>query len=69
MSDLSPECEPRRTSIDRYARRYPAGLDLAPAGDEMAVRALTRFRPPRAGGLVGEAATEAGQGTVLPIAD
>jgi hypothetical protein len=22
----------------------PAGLDLAPAGDEMAVRALTRFR-------------------------
>ena len=56
MSDLSPECAPKRTSTDHYARRHPAGLDLAPAGDEMAVRALTRFRPPRAPGLVGEAA-------------
>ena len=55
-SELSPECEPKRTSTDHYARRHPAGLDLAPAGDEMAVRALTRFRPPRARGLVGEAA-------------
>ena len=55
-SELSPECEPKRTSTEHYARRHPAGLDLAPAGDEMAVRALTRFRPPRARGLVGEAA-------------
>src|SRR5258706_3202872 len=55
-SELSPECEPKRTSTDHYARRHPAGLDLAPACDEMAVRALTRFRPPRARGLVGEAA-------------
>jgi hypothetical protein len=46
----------KRTSTDHYARRHPAGLDLAQAGDEMAVRALTRFRPPRARGLVGEAA-------------
>jgi hypothetical protein len=38
MSELSPECEPKRTSTDHYARRHPAGLNLAPAGDEMAVR-------------------------------
>ena len=55
MSDLSPECAPKRTSTGHYARRHPAGLNLAP-GDEMAVRALTRFRPPRARGLVGEVA-------------
>ena len=55
MSDLSPECAPKRTSTDHYARRHPAGLDLAP-GDEMAVRALPRLRPLRARGLVGEAA-------------
>ncbi len=56
MSELSPECAPKRTSTDHYVGRHPAGLDLAPARDELAVRALTRFRPPRARGLVGEAA-------------
>src|ERR1700738_4692543 len=43
--------------------RHPAGIDLAP-GDEMVVRALTRFRPPRARGLVREAAIGRRPGTV-----
>src|SRR5260370_8620663 len=68
MSDLSPECEPKRTSTDHYARRHPAGLDFAPVGDEIAVRAVTRFRPPRPRSLVGQPANlNPPRGPLLPI--